>query len=132
MKPIFKNTLDWEQAQILMQPAFIRVIDNLRHKLEQSTWEGTYQEVENPYPGYELLLHYQQHAVRVNLWDICFQVCFLNYPSPLDNDDNSSDVEKIVEIDINLIQASGDVDWHKLETKTNHLIDELFNNLPSI
>ncbi len=30
MKPTFKNRLAWEQAQILMQPAMLRVVDNIR------------------------------------------------------------------------------------------------------
>ena len=56
MKPKFKNKQAWEQAQLLMQPAFIRVIDNLRKQLEQSSWKGTYQEIITPYPGYQLRL----------------------------------------------------------------------------
>jgi hypothetical protein len=29
MNPKFKDITAWEQAQLLMQPAFIRVLDNL-------------------------------------------------------------------------------------------------------
>ena len=41
MKPIFKNSTDWEQAEYLMQPSLIRVIDNLRKQLDESAWKGT-------------------------------------------------------------------------------------------
>lgn len=132
MKPTFQNTRDWEQAELLMQPALIRIIDNLRQQLEKSTWEGTYHEIQSPYPGYQLLLTYQEHKVTVNLWDICFQVCFLNYESSLENQNNSSEIAKNVQIDTDLIQESGDVDWHKLEEKTQRLINEIFTHLPII
>jgi hypothetical protein len=44
MKPTFKNTLAWEQAQVLMQPAMLRVVDNIRKEIENSHWQGTYKE----------------------------------------------------------------------------------------
>ena len=36
MYPKFKDTLAYEQANLLMQPAFIRVIDNIRKELDFS------------------------------------------------------------------------------------------------
>jgi len=50
MNPKFKDITAWEQAQLLMQPAFIRVLDNLRKQLENSLWKGTYTEIQDPYP----------------------------------------------------------------------------------
>ncbi|MEA5510961.1 hypothetical protein VB715_14400 [Crocosphaera sp. UHCC 0190] len=132
MKPTFKNTLDWEQAQLLMQPAFIRVLDNLRQQLEKSTWEGTYHEVQSPYPGYQLLLTYQEHSVKIDIWDICFQVCFLDYESSLDQEEQSLKIKENVQIDTNLIKESGEVSWEKLEAKTKSLINDIFENLPVI
>jgi len=55
MNPKFKDIIAWEQAQLLMQPAFIRVLDNLRKQLENSLWKGTYTEIQDPYPSYLLL-----------------------------------------------------------------------------
>jgi hypothetical protein len=37
------ESLPWQQAVKLMQPAFIRVIDHLRTTLEQSDWVGQYE-----------------------------------------------------------------------------------------
>ena len=42
MTPKFANSQDWQQANLLMQPAFIRVIDNIRKQLETSDWHGSY------------------------------------------------------------------------------------------
>ncbi len=47
MNPKFKDITAWEQAQLLMQPAFIRVLDNLRKQLENSLWKGTYTEIQD-------------------------------------------------------------------------------------
>ncbi len=43
--PKFADQTAWQQAEILMQPALIRVIDNIRKQLEISTWRGDYQTV---------------------------------------------------------------------------------------
>ena len=125
MKPIFNSALDWEKAQLLMQPAFIRVMDNLRKQLEKSSWQGTYEEVTTPYPGYQLILSYQEQSVSVNIWEICFQICFLNYEPKLEG-------EEVVQIDTDLIGESGEVDWHRLEAKTQRLIHEMFTSLPTV
>jgi hypothetical protein len=131
MKPIFKNSIDWEQAEALIQPSLIRVIDNLRKKLETSLWKETYTEVETPYPGHQLNLTYQDHQYAIALWDICFEVCFLDYQilSPPDRTDLG---EQEVSIDTSLFRETGEIDWQKLETKTQKVIDKIFANLPTV
>lgn len=133
MKPKFKDTLAWEQAQLLMQPAFIRVIDNIRKQLDESPWKGTYQEIQTPYPGYQLCLSYQDRLVVVDVWHLCFQVCFLNYNPPQTDDGSTNEVNasQEVEIDTSLIDETGDVDWQGLETKAQQLVRQIFANLPS-
>ncbi len=42
MSDIWSEVPDWQQTAILMQPALIRVIDHLRHALDASDWQGTY------------------------------------------------------------------------------------------
>ena len=125
MKPKFKSTLEWEQAQLLMQPALIRVIDNIRKQLDASSWEGNYQEVTTPYPGYILCLNYHDKSATVDIWNLCFQVCFQNYSA------NTAEASEEVEIDHTLIDDIGEVDWHSLETKTKHIVKQVFANLPA-
>ena len=130
MKPIFKNSTDWEQAEYLMQPSLIRVIDNLRKQLDKSVWKGTYTEIEDPYPGHQLNLTYQDHNYAIALWDICFQICFLDYQiSP--STDGTDLGEQEVSIDTSLFREKGEIDWQKLEAKTQQIIDQLFANLPT-
>lgn len=163
MPPRINNSVTWQQAEILMQPAFIRVIDNIRKQLDVSAWAGTYhdvliwpasttdetkaivtqllQELETatpgqadeirktvsrlpmPHPGYHLRLQRQEQEVTIDLWDLCYQVCFFNY-RPDANDPEPS------EIDTSLIDEMGEVDWLRLEAKTKELVEQVFAELP--
>ncbi len=126
MVPRLTNQQSWQQAELLMQPALLRVVDNIRKQLEASDWKGTYEDVETPIPGHQLCLERHHQQIRVNIWDLCFQVCFQNYQLSTEAN-NSQDVE----IDTTLIDAEGEVDWQQLETKTQQLIEQLFQSLPS-
>jgi hypothetical protein len=133
MKPLLKDSLAWEQAELLMQPALIRIIDNIRQNLEKSDWEGTYQEIQEPIPGFRLCLQRQDKLISVDLWDLCYQICFSNYShpplSPLMGDESAS---LVVEVDTKLIDAeNNDVDWERLDAKAHQLVEEMFSSLPS-
>ncbi len=165
MEPKFANMAAWRQAELLMQPVFIRVIDNIRKHLEQSPWKGTYQEMQvwpeetpeetratfeqlqqrlhaappeqaemiqqqlaqlpQPYPGYLLRLERHNHQATVDLWQLCYQICFLNYPA------NGEAVgQTVVEVDTSLIDETGDVDWQRLDEKAQQTIELVFDGLP--
>lgn len=121
MGPKFRNQLAWAQAELLMQPILIRIIDNLRKSLETSTWQGTYQEVQEPYPGYQLSLTKEESVVNLDIWQLCFEVCFINYQYGI--------TEDYIEIDPNLITENGEVNWSNLEIKTKQIIQNIFEKL---
>lgn len=167
MPPKINNTVVWQQAELLMQPAFIRVIDHIGKQLEESDWKGTYQDVliwptdtteetkaivtqllqqkesataedladieqtlsqlGQPYPGYYLCLQRQEQQVKVDLWELCYQVCFRHY-SPLDNQFGGN----VAEIDTSLIDETGDVDWSRLDAKAVAIVGQVFTNLPPL
>ena len=131
MKPKFKTRLAWEQAQALMQPALIRIIDNLRKQLEESEWEGTYKEVTDPFPGYHLCLTRQKRSLEIDIWQLCYQVCFNNYvplPENMFSQDDRSTQE--VDVDTRLLDEMGEVDWQLIEAKAQKSVRQLFANLP--
>ncbi|MGE5656483.1 MAG: hypothetical protein ACM37W_07700 [Actinomycetota bacterium] len=126
MRPKITNMIAWQQAELLMQPAMIRVIDNIRKQLEQSAWTGTYQEVQTPVPGYQLCLKYQNYELCFDIWELCYQICFTNY-LPSHSQTESTEVE----IDTSLIEAStGDVDWNRLDEKARQVVEAIFATLP--
>jgi hypothetical protein len=109
-----------------MQPTYIRVVDNLRKALEDSAWRESYQEVQTPIPGYELCLSSQDQEIKVNLWELCFEVCFQDYQRgsvPIDS-------ELKVDVDTSLINPeTGEVDWEKLDAKAKQQVEQLFASL---
>lgn len=162
MPPKFLDATAWNQAELLMQPTLIRAIDNIRKHLEQSNWQGTYEDVEqwppgtspetqvkvkqlqqkleaaapeevatiqqelsqlpSPYPGYELCLKQGDRKVRVDLWELCYQICLKNYA--VDRTAGST-----AEVDTSLLTEAGEVDWHRLEEKAKHQIEAVFSQL---
>ncbi len=117
IQPKFKTRLDYEKANILMQPTFIRVVDNIRKAAESSEWEISYREIEEPFPSYILSQKKGDKIIETNIWFICFQVCFQNY---------QLDQSEPVEIDHKLINDQGELDWHELEDKTQKLVQNIF------
>lgn len=166
MPPKITNTVAWQQAELLMQPAFIRIIDNIRKQLDVSSWKGTYEDVliwpvdttdetktfvtqllqqmktaapeelaeieqaltrlPTPQPGYYLCLQHQNQEVKIDLWELCYQICFCNYTSSAAQLTNTA-----VEIDTSLIDETGDVDWQRLDGKAEELVEQVFTNLPA-
>jgi hypothetical protein len=128
MKPRFKTEADWEYAELLMQPALIRVLDRLRNKLESSSWTGEFREVTEPIPGHclDLIRSTGGEVVKsVNLWELCFRICFQNY---VVTDDPEQSYE--VEIDRDLLDGDEDVDWERLDEKAEAIVRSIFFQLP--
>lgn len=130
VKPTFKNRLAWEQAQILLQPAMLRVVDNIRKEIETSNWQGTYKEVTKPIPGYHLCLSKGDYQVEIDVWELCYKVCFQEY-EPLQHIFSQEDEAAYpVEIDTRLLDDSGEIDWQLLESKAQQHVRNVFSTLP--
>lgn len=130
MKPQFKTRLAWEQAQLLMQPALIRILDNIRKQLEESSWRGTYREVTDPIPGYLLCLNKDNRTIEVDIWQLCYQVCFLDYapaPQHIFSELEQRSIE--VEIDNRLLDETGELDWQLIEAKAQQAVRQVFDHL---
>ena len=149
-----------------MQPVFIRLIDNIRKELEESSWKGRYQEdliwpdgvtaetqaevqrlreqlaiapptetaaleaslaaLPQPFPGYFLCLEQNGKTVSVDLWQLCYQICFKNYHPLLTQADSIT-----VDIDMALLDEAGEVDWQSLDTKAQGIVQQIFASLAS-
>ncbi len=130
MKPKFKTRLAWEKAQILMQPALIRVLDNIRKQLDQSSWQGNYQEITHPIPGYLLCLTRGNRNIEVDIWELCYQVCFQDYHPTPNHIFSSADTRSYeVDIDDRLLDETGDIDWQLIEAKAQKVVRDVFEGL---
>ena len=126
MQPKFVSELAWQQAEFLMQPIYIRIIDRIRQQSEVSTWKVSYEEVRDPHPINYLCLESEDKQLKFDIWDLCYQVCFLNY------DGSHSEFEsRIVEVDTSSIDLeTGTIDWMLLDNKAKAVIAKIFDNLP--
>lgn len=130
MKPKFANELAWQQAEMLMQPAYIRLVDQIRRYTETSKVDVSYEEVTEPYPSNILILRCSDHAkqtlkgdreLRSDIWELCFQVCFTNY------EEMQQGREEFAAIDRDLFDPdSREVDWQKLDEKAGEAIGQIF------
>ncbi len=130
MKPQFKTRLAWDKAEILMQPAFIRILDNIRKQLDSSLWQGSFKDVTDPVPGYLLCLTNGDRSFEVDLWQLCYQVISNNYTPQLQNilrEDEQTSYE--LEIDERLLDETGELDWHLIEAKAQQSVRQIFNQL---
>ena len=130
MKPTFKTGLAWEQAQILMQPAMLRVVDNIRKELESSDWKGSYKEVTVPIPGYHLCLTSGDRQVEIDVWELCYKVCFEQYEPIQHIFSHEDETAYPVDIDTRLIDDFGEIDWQLLESKAQLSVRNVFSTLP--
>jgi hypothetical protein len=122
MIPKFTDELAWQQAEFLMQPIYIRIIDRIRQQSETSNWQVTYEEVKNPHLTNYLCLQSGDRQLKFDIWDLCYQVCFLNYFG------SHSELEtQTVEIDTSLLDLeAGTPDWHRLDNKAQAVIAQIF------
>lgn len=168
MKPKINDLTTWNQAELLMQPAFIRLIDNFRKAVEGTSWASRYEDLQDwpegsredqkarwaelsallettqtldmeaveaelatlpsPELSYRLNLERDSQQIQFDLWQLCYQVCFRIYVPglPSDTDNETQDVE----IDSQLLDAQGEVDWVALDAKVLTVVEQIMQSLP--
>ena len=165
MKPTFIDPETWDKTNTLMQPAFIRLLDNIRKLTDElSTWKTSYQEslvwdadvseeergrigllqqelksttdndraydieqiLENlpkPYPAYEWQLTRGEEVVTIDVWELCYKICFT-----LDYDPR---ISRPAQVDDTLFDGD-EVDWTVLDEKTKQLVTDILSQLPTL
>ena len=125
MVPKFKDELAYQQADFLMQPIYIRIIDRIRQQSEISQVEVSYEEIQIPQPINYLCLQSGERQLKFDLWDLCYQVCFLDYHG------SHGELEaQFVTVDTSLIDLEAKApDWHRIDDKAKTVIERVFDNL---
>ena len=95
-----------------------------------------------PYPGYELHLYLANEDSErsphidpatplavFDLWEICYHICFTNYP--LDAQDSAAAIVPAAIVDVHLLDEDGEVDWEQVDQKTSRVVQHLFNTAES-
>jgi hypothetical protein len=125
MIPKFVDRLAYEQAELLLQPIYIRIVDSIRRQSETSEWTVSYEEVQTPQPTNYLCLQSGDRLLRYDLWDLCYQVCFLDYHG------SHGELEsQVVAIDTNLIDMEAKApDWQRIDDRARAVVERVFENL---
>lgn len=119
IEPKFKNTQEYELAQVLMQPTFIRLIDNIRQESESSNYDVSYEEITKPFPSYIVIIKKENTIEKNNIWELCFRICFDNY---------QGNHHQLVTTDKTLFDDDGELNWQVLDEKTKALVKSLFHS----
>jgi len=86
-----------------------------------------------PYPGYQLCLSQGERRTCVDLWEICYRVCFRDYDVESGTSHRKGfgqPASQGVEVDESLFDQTGEVDWDRLDAKTKKFVDQIFATLP--
>jgi hypothetical protein len=117
--PIWPNDVSEEiRAQVVLLQQELKTAS-----LEQvDAIEDALAKMPMPMQGYELCLQKNDQEVIVDIWELCYRICFSNMDAILTGD--------TVVVDLNLLEEdTQDVDWTKLEEKTKAVIGKLFDGL---
>lgn len=165
MKPTFIDSDTWDKTNTLMQPAFIRLLDNIRKLTDElSTWKTSYQEtlvwdadiseeergrigllqqelksttdndrayeieqilesLPKPYPAYEWKLERGEELVTIDVWELCYKICFTSDYDPR--------IDHPAQVDNTLFDGD-EVDWSSLDEKAKRLVTEILSQLPTL
>lgn len=95
--------------------------------------EKTLATMPSPYPGYQLCLSQGTNQIRVDLWEICYRICFRDYDPETGTSWQKGfgqPASQGVEVDSSLFDETGEVDWDRLDAKTCKLVEQIFATLP--
>ncbi|MEM6251515.1 MAG: hypothetical protein AAF821_01210 [Cyanobacteria bacterium P01_D01_bin.156] len=155
--PRFATAQDQRYAQALMQPALIRIIDNIRKQLDTCDWNGTYRD-DMHWPTDATAEQKQQYMALQEMLETAgpedhdrIQATLAQLPSPehiytlcLTKQDQQQEInlwqlcyrlcakdnQDPMTVDMQLLDLEqGDIDWITLDNKAKQLVEEEFNKL---
>lgn len=82
----------------------------------------------SPELSYRLNLEREDQQIQFDLWQLCYQVCFRTYVPGLPSD--TGEETQAVEIDNQLLDNQGEVDWVALDAKALTVVEQIMQSLP--
>ncbi|MEM7794043.1 MAG: hypothetical protein AAF579_06260 [Cyanobacteria bacterium P01_C01_bin.118] len=158
--PQFATEQDQRYAQALMQPALIRIIDNIRKQLDTSDWQGSYRddmqwpttattEQKQQYLALQEMLEtatpeeYDQIQTTLNQLPTpkhLYTLCLKKQAQQQEIDvwqlcyrlcSTADTADGPITIDASLLDLDiGDVNWITLDEKAKRIVIEAFQSLP--
>jgi hypothetical protein len=98
-------------------------------KADQADIECQLEELPQPIPVYLLHLEKGQEQRTMNLWELCCQICVADYNAQIECTDFVEVDLDVALPDSSLFDASGEVDWVRLDQKATGVIQSAFQSL---
>jgi hypothetical protein len=115
-----------EQAEVLV------LYDRLataKNDAQQAEIEEQLQDLPQPVPVYLLHLTKGDRTKTMNLWELCYQICLVDYTPHIERTTFVDLPLEDVQPDHSLFDLSGEVDWPGLDRKTAQVIQSAFESL---
>jgi hypothetical protein len=114
-----------EQAEVLS------LYDRLTtaNDAQQVEIEDQLEELPQPVPVYLLHLTKGDRIKTMNLWELCYQICLVDYTPHIERTTFVDLPLEGLQPDHTLFDASGEVDWPGLDRKTAQVIQSAFESL---
>jgi hypothetical protein len=98
-------------------------------KVDQADIECQLEELPQPVPVYLLHLEKEQQKRTINVWELCYQICLEDYTPEIESKGFVEVPLEEARPDRCLFDASGEVDWVRLDQKTAGVIQAAFQSL---
>ncbi len=128
----YETVHDWpeditpeEQAEVLWLYDQLATANEAR----QAEIEEQLQDLPQPVPVYLLHLTKDKRTKIINLWELCYQICLVDYMPHLERTIFVDLPLEDVQPDYTLFEESGEVDWPRLDCKTAQMIQSAFESL---
>ena len=158
-----------QKLALLLQPALIRLIDQLRQQLAKSTWQWKYETLEvwppevsqsqrnryaqlqdqldtaqesemeaieaelammaMPIPVYQLEIWRDEAHQRVNMWELCYQICLCQYEPVFEAESLTSPSLAEFPFDSKLLSETEEIDWVYLDQRAAQVVSRLLETL---
>jgi hypothetical protein len=120
-----EGTTPEEQAEVLWLYDKLESADDV----SKADIELQLEDFPQPVPVYLLHLTKADQTRTINLWELCYQICLLDYTPQIERSFFVDMPLEEVEPDHTLFDVSGEVDWPLLDRKTAQVIQSAFKSL---
>lgn len=110
-------------------------VNQLHQRLDQASptesvdLEQDLAKLAEPQMLYLLQLNHGNVQQQINLWELCYQVCFADYTPTLERSQIADFPLDEIQVDATLWDADAEIDWERLDHKVGSIVDQLFAHL---
>jgi hypothetical protein len=121
------DTTPQEQAEVLWLHDRMEGAD----EADQADIDRQLEDLPQPVPVYLLHLTRAERTKTINLWELCYAICLVDYTPQLERVEFVDLPSEAMQPDRTLLDTRGEIDWAKLDQKTAQVVQVVFQLLES-